>query len=784
MEEFYLIATEQAIMPVIPLKGMTVFPTNVVHIDVGRAVSIGSLQYSLDHEETIFLVMQKNAEDAEPKLEDLHTVGTICRIKHVVDLPGGNAKKRILIEGMERAFLNNISEVEGYFQGEVELIEGSDVEEDDKEILARVRMLKKTIEIFFSYSQGVVKEVMQTIFQTDDPQYLLNLSAFTLPIAMDKKQVILEEFDLHQQYDLLLGYLNEEISYLKLERDINRRVRKKIDKMQKDHYLKEQMKVIQSELSDGNEGSPEVQRLREKILNSDMTEHIREIALKELKRIAMMQEQSAEFNVGRTYLEWLIALPWQRKTEDNISVQAAEKVLDADHYGLNKVKERILEYIAVLQLTKSLKGPILCLVGPPGVGKTSLAKSIAQALGRNYVRIALGGVRDESEIRGHRRTYLGALPGRIISSMKKAGTVNPLFLLDEIDKISNDFRGDPFSAMLEVLDPEQNRTFSDHYIEEPYDLSDVMFIATANSLGTIPAPLLDRMEIIEIPGYTELEKQQIAKRFLLPKQIKENGLQKTNLVIKDELMLKIIQEYTREAGVRRLERTLAKICRKTAKIIVSGKKKRVTLTEKLLVEFLGQPIFHHRDKVEKNEIGVATGLAYTQYGGDVLPIEVSLVKGKGKLILTGKLGDVMKESAQTAVSYVRSRVVDLAIPEDFHEVYDIHIHVPEGAVPKDGPSAGVTMATALISALAQKPIDASIGMTGEITLRGRVLPIGGLREKTMSAHRAGLTSVIFPKENEKDLEEIPEEIRKEMKMIPTAHLDEVLKLAIIGDLKK
>lgn len=763
---------------------MTIFPTNVVHIDVGREISINSLKYSMDHDKKIFLVMQKEEEKANPELEDLYGTGTVCRIKHVIDLPGGNAKKRVLVEGLQRAFLNKLSTENDYFKGEIELIVDDYIDENDEDLRAKVRMLKKTIETFFSYSQGVVKEVMQTIFQTNDPHYLLNLSAFTLPFAMEKKQVVLEGFDLHEQYERLLEFLNEEISFLKLERDINRRVRKKIDKMQKDHYLKEQMKVIQSELSEGNEGSPEVQKLREKIDCSDMTDHIRKVALNELKRIRMMQEQSAEFNVGRTYLEWLIALPWQRKTEDTISVQKAEKVLNADHYGLDKVKGRILEYIAVLQLTKTLKGPILCLVGPPGVGKTSLAKSIAHALGRNYVRIALGGVRDESEIRGHRRTYLGALPGRIISSMKKAGTVNPLFLLDEIDKISNDFRGDPFSAMLEVLDPEQNSTFSDHYIEEPYDLSDVMFIATANSLSTIPAPLLDRMEIIEIPGYTELEKQQIAKRFLLPKQIKENGLKKSNLSISDALMLQIIQAYTREAGVRRLERTLAKICRKTAKLIVSGKRKRVLLNEKLLVEFLGQPIFHHRDKVEKNEIGVATGLAYTQYGGDVLPIEVGLVKGKGKLILTGKLGDVMKESAQTAVSYVRSRVADLAIPEDFYEIYDIHIHVPEGAVPKDGPSAGVTMATALISALAQKPIDASVGMTGEITLRGRVLPIGGLREKAMSAHRAGLKTVIFPKENEKDLEEIPEEIRKEMKMIPAAHLDEVLELAIIGDLKK
>jgi ATP-dependent Lon protease len=553
-----------------------------------------------------------------------------------------------------------------------------------------------------------------------------------------------------------------------------------MERTQKEYYLREQMKAIQKELGDKEGKTGEIEVLNEKIEEADMPEHIKETALKELDRYEKVPSSSAESSVIRNYIEWLISLPWAKATKDDLNIHKAEKILNQDHHGLEKVKERVLEYLAVQQLTKSLKGPILCLVGPPGVGKTSLAKSIASSLNRNFVRISLGGVRDESEIRGHRRTYVGAMPGRIIQGMKKAGTINPVFLLDEVDKMSNDFRGDPSAAMLEVLDPEQNHNFSDHYIEETYDLSKVMFVATANNLGSIPGPLRDRMEIISIAGYTEIEKLHIAKDHLLPRQLENHGLLKTQLQVREEALTKIIRYYTREAGVRSLERQLAGICRKTAKIIVSGDKKRVVIAEKNVEEFLGKTMFHYGQAEVENQVGVANGLAYTSVGGDTLQIEVSLSPGKGKLILTGKLGDVMKESAQAAFSYVRSKTEKLQIDANFHEKYDIHIHVPEGAVPKDGPSAGITIATALISALTNRPIRKEVGMTGEITLRGRVLPIGGLKEKSLAAHRAGLTKIIIPQNNEKDIDDIPESVRKALTFVPVSHVDEVLEHALVG----
>lgn len=556
-----------------------------------------------------------------------------------------------------------------------------------------------------------------------------------------------------------------------------------MERTQKEYYLREQMKAIQKELGDKEGKTGEVQTLTEKIEEAGMPDHVKETALKELNRYEKIPSSSAESSVIRNYIDWLVALPWTDETDDKLDLKEAGRLLDEEHHGLEKVKERILEYLAVQKLTKSLKGPILCLAGPPGVGKTSLAKSIAKSLGRKFVRISLGGVRDESEIRGHRRTYVGAMPGRIIQGMKKAGKLNPVFLLDEIDKMSSDFRGDPSSAMLEVLDPEQNSSFSDHYIEETFDLSKVLFIATANNLATIPGPLRDRMEIINIAGYTEIEKLEIVKDHLLPKQIKEHGLKKSNLQLRDQAILDIIRYYTREAGVRSLERQLAAICRKAAKAIVAEERKRITVTEKNLQDFIGKRIFRYGQAETEDQVGVVTGLAYTTVGGDTLSIEVSLSPGKGKLILTGKLGDVMRESAQAAFSYVRSKTEELGIEPDFHEKYDIHIHVPEGAVPKDGPSAGITMATALVSALTGRAVSREVGMTGEITLRGRVLPIGGLKEKALGAHRAGLTTIIAPKDNEKDIEDIPESVREGLTFILASHLDEVLEHALVGEKK-
>ncbi|QJC89582.1 ATP-dependent protease La, Type I [Bacillus subtilis] len=570
---------------------------------------------------------------------------------------------------------------------------------------------------------------------------------------------------------------------LEIEKKIGQRVKRSMERTQKEYYLREQMKAIQKELGDKEGKTGEVQTLTEKIEEAGMPDHVKETALKELNRYEKIPSSSAESSVIRNYIDWLIALPWTDESDDKLDLKEAGRLLDEEHHGLEKVKERILEYLAVQKLTKSLKGPILCLAGPPGVGKTSLAKSIAKSLDRKFVRISLGGVRDESEIRGHRRTYVGAMPGRIIQGMKKAGKLNPVFLLDEIDKMSSDFRGDPSSAMLEVLDPEQNSTFSDHYIEETFDLSKVLFIATANNLATIPGPLRDRMEIINIAGYTEVEKLEIVKDHLLPKQIKEHGLKKSNLQLRDQAILDIIRYYTREAGVRSLERQLAAICRKAAKAIVAEERKRITVTEKNLQDFIGKRIFRYGQAETEDQIGVVTGLAYTTVGGDTLSIEVSLSPGKGKLILTGKLGDVMRESAQAAFSYVRSKTEELGIEPDFHEKYDIHIHVPEGAVPKDGPSAGITMATALVSALTGRAVSREVGMTGEITLRGRVLPIGGLKEKALGAHRAGLTTIIAPKENEKDIEDIPESVREGLTFILASHLDEVLEHALVGEKK-
>jgi ATP-dependent Lon protease len=767
----------ESTVPLLPLRGLLVYPTMVLHLDVGRERSIQALEKAMMDDQMIFLSSQKDMNIDEPAQVDIYDMGTLTKVKQMLKLPNGTI--RVLVEGIERGRILKFEDEEMYFSASVKPYK--DEMNKDAESEALMRMLLDAFEQYIKLSKKVSAETLTTVTDIEEPGRLADLITSHLPLKLKEKQEVLEETDVKKRLNLVLAKINNEKEVLNLEKKIGQHVKRSMEKTQKEYYLREQMKAIQKELGDKEGKTGEVEELTEKIQLAQMPISVEKTAFKELDRYEKIPATSAESSVIRNYLDWLISLPWSKSTEDDLDIRKAETILNRDHFGLEKVKERVLEYLAVQKLTQSLKGPILCLAGPPGVGKTSLAKSIAESLGRNFVRVSLGGVRDESEIRGHRRTYVGAMPGRIIQGIKRAGTTNPVFLLDEIDKMSNDFRGDPSSAMLEVLDPEQNHTFSDHYIEETYDLSKVMFIATANDLSTIPDPLRDRMEIINIAGYTELEKINIARDHLLEKQIKMHGLTKSKLQVRDDAIQKMVRHYTREAGVRSLERQLATICRKTAKIIVSLDKKRVIVSSKNLEEFLGKPIFRYGQAETENQIGVATGLAYTTAGGDTLQIEVSLSPGKGKLVLTGKLGDVMKESAQTAFSYVRSIANELKLEKDFHEKYDVHVHVPEGAVPKDGPSAGITMATALISALTGIPINKEVGMTGEITLRGRVLPIGGLKEKTLSAHRAGLTTILLPKDNEKDLDDIPESVKAELTFHPVATMDEVLKIALAGD---
>ncbi|AAU16059.1 endopeptidase La [Bacillus paranthracis] len=768
--------TNERIVPLLPLRGVLVYPTMVLHLDVGRDKSIQALEQAAMDENIIFLAMQKEMNIDDPKEDDIYSVGTVAKVKQMLKLPNGTL--RVLVEGLHRAEVVEFIEEENVVQVSIKTI--TEEVEADLEEKALMRTLLEHFEQYIKVSKKVSNETFATVADVEEPGRLADLIASHLPIKTKQKQEILEIISVKERLHTLISIIQDEQELLSLEKKIGQKVKRSMERTQKEYFLREQMKAIQTELGDKEGKGGEVEELREKIEQSGMPEETMKAALKELDRYEKLPASSAESGVIRNYMDWLLALPWTEATEDMIDLAHSEEILNKDHYGLEKVKERVLEYLAVQKLTNSLKGPILCLVGPPGVGKTSLARSIATSLNRNFVRVSLGGVRDESEIRGHRRTYVGAMPGRIIQGMKKAKSVNPVFLLDEIDKMSNDFRGDPSAALLEVLDPEQNHNFSDHYIEEPYDLSKVMFVATANTLSSIPGPLLDRMEIISIAGYTELEKVHIAREHLLPKQLQEHGLRKGNLQVRDEALLEIIRYYTREAGVRTLERQIAKVCRKAAKIIVTAERKRIVVTEKNVVDLLGKHIFRYGQAEKTDQVGMATGLAYTAAGGDTLAIEVSVAPGKGKLILTGKLGDVMKESAQAAFSYIRSRAEELQIDPDFHEKNDIHIHVPEGAVPKDGPSAGITMATALISALTGIPVSKEVGMTGEITLRGRVLPIGGLKEKTLSAHRAGLTKIILPAENEKDLDDIPESVKENLTFVLASHLDEVLEHALVG----
>lgn len=768
---------QRIIVPLLPLRGLLVFPTMVLHLDVGREKSVQALEKAMMNDHFIFLTTQKDTSIENPTEDDFFEMGTLTQVKQMLKLPNGTF--RVLVEGLKRGKIEKFLRTDEYFEVRIQTYENEEVKDIEEEAL--MRMILDLFEQYIKMSKKVSAETFASVQDIEEPGRLADIVASYLPLKLKDKQDLLEKVNVKDRMNAIITFLNNEKEVIQLERKIGQRVKQSMERTQKEYYLREQMKAIQKELGEKEGKSSEIEKLKEKIGKAGMPDHVFEAAMKELDRYEKLPGTSAESAVIRNYLDWLIALPWTTETKDDINIKRAERILNEDHYGLEKVKERVLEYLAVQQLTNSLKGPILCLVGPPGVGKTSLARSVARSLNRKFVRVSLGGVRDESEIRGHRRTYVGAMPGRIIQGMRKAGTINPVFLLDEIDKMSNDFRGDPSSAMLEVLDPEQNKNFSDHYIEETYDLSKVMFIATANDLSTIPGPLRDRMEIISIAGYTEIEKIHIAKDYLIKKQLKEHGLQKQQLQIRDDAILSIVRYFTREAGVRGLERQIAKICRKTAKIITSGEKKRVIVTNKNIEEFLGKKIFHYGQAEKEDQVGVATGLAYTAFGGDTLQIEVSLAPGKGKLVLTGKLGDVMKESAQAAFSYVRSSAEKFGIDPMFHEKYDIHIHVPEGAVPKDGPSAGVTITTALVSALTGKPIRREVGMTGEVTLRGRVLAIGGLKEKTLSAHRAGLTTIILPKDNERDLDDIPESVREELTFIPVTHVDEVLKNAIVGE---
>ncbi|WP_332647090.1 endopeptidase La [Lysinibacillus sp. 54212] len=763
-------------IPLLPLRGLLVYPSMVLHIDVGRERSVAALEHAMLNESQIFLATQEDMRVESPDQDDLYDVGTLANVKQMLKLPNGTL--RILVEGIVRAKMTDYQEGKQFTTATIELHE--DPVTKDAETEALMRTLLTYFEKYAKMSNKITTETIESVLDIEEPGRLTDVISSHLPFKVGEKQEILSIFNVKKRLDHLIIRLHDEQEVLNLEKKINTKVKQAMERTQKEYFLREQMKAIQAELGDREGKTGEVSDLRKRIDESGMPESTRKVALKELDRYEKLPSASAESGVIRNYVEWLVSIPWSEKTEDRLDTAHAEEILNRDHEGLEKVKERILEYLSVRQLRKSLRGPIICLAGPPGVGKTSLARSIAESLDRKFVRISLGGVRDESEIRGHRRTYVGAMPGRIIQGMKKAGTSNPVFLLDEIDKMSNDFRGDPSAAMLEVLDPEQNSTFSDHYIEEPYNLSDVLFIATANDLGTIPGPLLDRMEVITIAGYTELEKTEITKNHLIPKQMEEHGLKKSQLIMKDEAILDLIRYYTREAGVRGLERQVATVCRKAAKIIVSGEKKRVTVSSKTLTEMLGKHRYRYGQAETENQIGIATGLAYTTVGGDTLQIEVSLTPGKGKLQLTGKLGEVMKESAQTALSYVRSLSNKLGIDADFFDGHDLHIHVPEGAVPKDGPSAGITIVTAIVSAISKKPIKREVGMTGEVTLRGRVLPIGGLKEKSLSAHRAGLTTIILPKDNERDIDDIPEQVREQLSFKLVSQAEEVLKLALDG----
>ncbi|ADK16603.1 MULTISPECIES: endopeptidase La [Clostridium] len=767
------------VLPLIPLRGITVFPYMVLHFDVGRKKSILALEEAMLVDQKIFLTAQKEAKIEEPEEEDIFETGTICNIKQILKLPGDTV--RVLVEGETRAVLKECISKDPFFKVEVEILEDGEECSDNKNCEALARTIKDKFDEYIKLSGNIPVETIITLDELNNCGRLADTVSSYLMLKQEKRQEILECYDIEERLKKLLSVLVNEIEILKLERKIGVKVKNKIDKVQKEYYLKEQLKAIQEELGEDDEDKKEMKRYKNKISKAKLPKDVKDKALYELDRLKNTGTYSAEGGVIRTYLDWILDLPWNAQTKDNLEIKSVREILEKEHYGLKDVKDRIIEYLAAKKMSKSLKGPILCLVGPPGVGKTSIAKSIAHALNRNFVRMSLGGVRDEAEIRGHRKTYVGAIPGRIIYGMKQAKSKNPLFLLDEIDKMSGDFRGDPADALLEVLDSEQNSTFRDHYLELDFDLSNVMFITTANTLETVPRPLFDRMEVIEVSGYTSEEKLHICKEHLIPKELEQNGVGDNKIIFSDSAIYKLIDSYTRESGVRSLERRVASIIRKAIAEIMEKGRKNINVTVTKVKSYLGPEIFTY-DKVDKEDkVGVVTGMAWTGYGGDTLPVEVSVMPGNGKLQLTGQLGDVMKESAKTGYSYIRANSHKYGIESGFYKNYDVHIHVPEGAVPKDGPSAGVTMVTAMISALNKNKVKHNVAMTGEITLTGRVLPIGGLKEKSLAAYRAGIDTVIIPMENEKDLLKIPKTVKSKLKYILADNIDTVLENAILRD---
>ena len=760
-------------VPMMPVRDMVIFPQMMQPFIVGREASVRALEEALAGEKKILLATQHDASVDDPKPDEIFPVGTLANIVQSVKLPDGNI--RVLVEGVERARISQVTNEEGFYRASIKLVPVRT--EPSPQIDQAVKRVNGLFEQYVKLSQSLNYDTMIAAARVEDPGKLSDTIAANLQIPIEDKQELLENFDVLDRLNRVAQILEGEIEKLNVDRSVNSRVKRQMERAQKEYYLNEKLKAIHKELGRGEKN--ELDELKKKIETAGMTKEVKEKAMQELKRLELMPPMSAESTVSRNYLDWLLAVPWKKKSKEIRDIALAEKILEEEHYGLEKVKERILEYLAVRQLVKNPRGSILCLVGPPGVGKTSLAMSIGRATGRKFVRVSLGGVRDEAEIRGHRRTYIGALPGQIIQMMKKAGTVNPVFVLDEVDKMSMDFRGDPSAALMEVLDPELNHAFTDHYLDVEYDLSQVMFICTANVLHTIPQPLQDRMEVIRLPGYTEAEKEQIAKRFLIKKQREANGLTDENMQVSDRALTNVIRHYTQEAGVRNLEREIANVARKiTRRVVKEGKDVKVEVTPENLKDFLGILKYREIWAGKTNEIGLTTGLAWTEVGGQVLATEATLMEGKGRLTLTGKLGDVMQESAQAGMSYVRTRSASFGLPRDFYRHLDIHVHVPEGAIPKDGPSAGITICTTIVSALTRIPVRCDVAMTGEITLRGKVLPIGGVKEKLLAAHRVGIRTVLLPKDNEKDLADIPKDILGELSVQFVETMDEVLALAL------